>query len=907
MVIISWDTLPGKRYTLLNSPILTSDSWLATDVPQYGEGQPIAITVTLNQDGGIPPDRYFWRVAIDDVDSDDDGLADHEEFLLGLNPSAGQTYPEITDLWIGTYFPNTASAFDPNHAPHANGLTYQQMHDLGLNPNQEVAIGPMNFAFSEDLNSAGIVKSFRDPNPPESPEPHDPYSSLYHPSDLYAQGSVPGWQAAIGEFIEIWDENKEARHPDDPPPAPSPYVELQAHFGAKGIKQQFNMLPGTTLSFILQYKGRYDGYNVSNPFKLQVEGAHELLVNGQHVQIEQSVKEKVFMADDEWGKYSAWHYAVVTINTDVETTTLAQTTLTLIPENTDEAITHGGFVVLRPVALKVDYDRDGKDDILGDIGDSVVDNKPFQFWVNNDHDVGDDAAADDDPETSSNVTNRISCLRDLEDYVRLHVDLSAIKDLVKDGTVKVGFRFVNVEPNGGLPGIGVYLAADTQDGKDEYLFDETAAQAQLAGDFKNRVADVFSLYETWLDNTAVQSMNDEGHLHLIFDGSSEGSGNLVLLLKWPNQDSVEVVKIPMMIRKVRDMYEHWTAGDHNSASFSMPPTQPEKTSDSGSYDQTSLEEEDVIVFVHGWRMRPWERRNFADTSYKRLWHQGYKGRFFHFSWPTEYTDRSPGWPYEPLDKDNYADSEEKAYWSGAITLKAFLDTLNTTYPGKVRLFAHSMGGIVASEALLRGASLHTYAACQTAVAAHSYDAAAAARPATALNLGSWDTPEVYADYPPTGLPYYEGIVGHVFNFHNEVDDALVGWESGQDLKPNNGVGLSPAENYHCDDFDETANTGLFNYDEGILYPQRDLLLPLNRYEIFAHCAEARSFAAGARNVGSVRANFDIRRDFSDPAYAFGPNREGHSGQFRGTNMIRHEFWKTLLGPSCFAVKTSRDN
>lgn len=111
------------------------------------------------------------------------------------------------------------------------------------------------------------------------------------------------------------------------------------------------MLPGTRLTFILRYKGRYDGYNDSNPFKLKVEGAHTVLVNGQPAQTQGAVKQKSFMADDEWEEYAEWHYASVSITAGPQATTLVPITLTLIPEDTDEARTYGGFVDLLPVDI----------------------------------------------------------------------------------------------------------------------------------------------------------------------------------------------------------------------------------------------------------------------------------------------------------------------------------------------------------------------------------------------------------------------------------------------------------------------------------------------------------------------------------------------------------------------------
>jgi len=65
------------------------------------------------------------------------------------------------------------------------------------------------------------------------------------------------------------------------------------------------------------------------------------------------------------------------------------------------------------------------------------------------------------------------------------------------------------------------------------------------------------------------------------------------------------------------------------------------------------------------------------------------------------------------------------------------------------------------------------------------------------------------------------------------------------------------------------------------------------YEIYAHAAEARSFALGAGNV-NVYSGVNLNDSFGDAKSNFGNANEDHSAQFRATNMIRHKFWEVLL-------------
>jgi hypothetical protein len=265
-------------------------------------------------------------------------------------------------------------------------------------------------------------------------------------------------------------------------------------------------------------------------------------------------------------------------------------------------------------------------------------------------------------------------------------------------------------------------------------------------------------------------------------------------------------------------------------------------------------------------MSPWDRRSFAATAYKRLYWQNYKGRFGLFSWPTE------------VGTLTYNDSERKAYES-AFGLNWLLHDLNDTYTGKVRVVAHSMGNVVTSEALRIEADrptpekiVHTYVASQAAMAAHAYDAAA---PAVETDE-STDTPEVYANYPATGRPYYADIgeaADNLINFFNPVDDALGWWLTNQDLKPTEGI------EYVFGDF---------------VGPEGVLTFPDDTYDIYAYAAEARSEALG--RVPDVGGPFDETRqvNLDSIAFGFGGSPSGHSAQFYSTNMQRNLYWATLL-------------
>jgi len=49
---------------------------------------------------------------------------------------------------------------------------------------------------------------------------------------------------------------------------------------------------------------------------------------------------------------------------------------------------------------------------------------------------------------------------------------------------------------------------------------------------------------------------------------------------------------------------------------------------------SSDEDTNIIVFVHGWRMGAWDYLNFSETMLKRLYWQGFHGRFVSIRWDT---------------------------------------------------------------------------------------------------------------------------------------------------------------------------------------------------------------------------------------------------------------------------------
>ena len=196
-------------------------------------------------------------------------------------------------------------------------------------------------------------------------------------------------------------------------------------------------------------------------------------------------------------------------------------------------------------------------------------------------------------------------------------------------------------------------------------------------------------------------------------------------------------------------YDHFTVGDSvdmwpddtskpisRQSKVPQPPVRLEKWESTRKgaaiADGTVDPNQEYVLFVHGWRLNTEERRSFAETAIKRMFWQGYRGGVGLYSWPTEYVPDSVGYNELLFFGGNYVRTEEKA-WNSANGLRDLLHQLNATdqYAGNVRVFAHSQGNIVASEALRQEAKspnpnanlMHSYVTTNSAMAASAYDVA----------------------------------------------------------------------------------------------------------------------------------------------------------------------------------------
>jgi hypothetical protein len=564
-----------------------------------------------------------------------------------------------------------------------------------------------------------------------------------------------------------------------------------------------------------------------------------------------------------------------------------------------------GTAIVHVVSLNVDANHDGVMDLSFGGPDNTSATKPFAFWVNNDFDrwhevdcvplgdcdneeddvnVYDPAAKGADPaqgfaadcdfRSSAGVLG-IPSKRDLEDYARLWLSGVASLYAAKPNLVfELSIRSSSTEG----PALNIFQATET-DGGTRYLSEESTSDQQIAPTLLGFFARVSPNKKLMLNNLFV--LGGVTNEHFIFCGAQAGTGELVLQIK-DGTNLLAETSAWIEFQDIKQMYERWTLGDVGS----MPPFPtailatdglPSRTT-AFSYGPEVVTNTPYILHVHGWNMEVWEKDRYGETMFKRLYWQGYEGRFGILRWPT--LNKFPSASAEGADPNHFDKSELNA-WKSGVGLRDLLVKLNNKHPGRVFLTGHSMGNVVAGEALRTNVTLiNTYVAMEAAVPAHAYDAAT---PTRSIPFPEDDeTPNRYAHYwQNDSQPYFSGVAGasNYVNFYNTNDFAFApsAWPLDQNMKPAESIGYN---------YDKIAD----KFYKGV----GELVFPANTHELFAFCVEARCNPLGTQpNVGGAF-NTAQQVDLAGPPYNFGTEHKYHSGQFRSTNMKRAVFWERFL-------------
>ena len=598
-----------------------------------------------------------------------------------------------------------------------------------------------------------------------------------------------------------------------------------------------------------------------------------------------------------------------TVRTQTVTIPVGQTAsapfdiITALPVDPEQPVNHYEYMeeTLLPVEMMVDANRDGEmsfTEAATHDKDGTTAQKPYRFWLNNDQDwsaQGGDYAGDvAPPYQRDGEDTHIQNKRDLEDFTRLWISFKGITEMVKTGGVTLQLEWKPMDggttwpADGGNPAINIYRAVET-DGGIEYLKSDSTAQAQLAGNYGTREGIAAKGTPMTLPASLLSNLSEsQPNLFLLFEGVREGKGQLVLTLQKGGQKIGEYPPLYLALRDVRKMYQRAKGTPDNG--FDAPynsttnPTTPNigltPDENGNPFEQPPDEERKAVVFVHGWNMSYDEFLSFSDTMFKRLWWQGYKGRFCSFRWPTL------------TSASSYNTSEHRAF-KYAPALKQYVESLPSGYTRNVA--AHSMGNIVTGEALKLGMQVSNYALMQAAVPAGCYDEAQLINeyPMFLNAEQSHPTPD-FANPDKGYRGLLKGVTGELTNFYNANDFALAtgttlgfstNWEANQrDYKPD----------------DLPVGPGSYQYAPAATPPDHrgsvSFTLSVGRFvtdphEMMAFIARPRSRAVGAegRTGSPIRGGVNLEGS----SYGFGNKRYDHSGQFNRTIQVLQPFYRKL--------------
>jgi alpha-tubulin suppressor-like RCC1 family protein len=555
-----------------------------------------------------------------------------------------------------------------------------------------------------------------------------------------------------------------------------------------------------------------------------------------------------------------------------------------------EGETHAFLLV--PVELMVDGNRDGEmsfDDPVIHGNDETTEEKPYRFWLNDDQDnvaIGTVPTSYGDGETVP-VSNpnyndlNIRTARDLEDWTRLWISFKGVIELIKAQDVTVELQFVASD---GHPAIKVCQAFEA-DGGMRYITDANTANAQVSGKSDvvyGPISTVAALnlkdnaHSDWIDGLT----DSNPTLHLLFEGAGEGRGKLQLKIKKNGQAIAQFPDLYLDIKNVRSMYERgkitldapdipdpWNNDHPAPLQWAWDPWNWKPEIDPNATDQT-------IIYVHGWRMTYDEYLEWADTTFKRLFQFGYKGRFFSFHWPTfngENNGVNPADLFVP-GGTTYNPSEYRAWLSGPA-LASFVNGLPN--PNARYLLAHSMGNVSAGAALRSGMAVTRYAMCNSAMAAMAYDSTV-----TDYNYETPDTDIDRGTRQTFGLANKLNPVGtDLVNFSLPADYALGQWSANNEFfKPQSFIN----HNYYYRSFNPPGRKLTY---EGFTTVRLITSVP----EAMAFVTQSRSAPAGTKlsTAGSVGSFVNMGQG----GFNFGTE---HSAEWVYDMQKTFPFWKEIL-------------
>jgi hypothetical protein len=537
-----------------------------------------------------------------------------------------------------------------------------------------------------------------------------------------------------------------------------------------------------------------------------------------------------------------------------------------------------GTGVVNVIKIQLDVNHDGVMDLSFAGPDNTTQDRPYAFWVNNDHDEPSSDGYDIEKSTwGQPPLNRLDstygamrCTRNLEDFARLWVCGLPALPPAKGYAVTFTMYALN-----GMPSINLYAAVTNSAA---YLTSTNAATVQLQTqlylgdqlmvDYSKKLGTVSST-QNW-----TLPLNTDGtpqYTNFLFEGTGIGSGELVMSV-WQGTNIVAQTSTWLDLKDVGAMFEHVRIDGAPSSPPYLPQTDVSVYYKEDYLPRDTADGNEIIAFVHGWRVSPWESENFTETMFKRLYWQGYHGRYVAVRWPTlsSETDKY-GLEYLTFNRDEYI-----AFKCAKGVADYFVDLHGRFPQHHINVTAHSHGNVLMMEVLKRHlaagqTAIHNYALLQAAVAAECLDTNAPTFPGFTISYPNSDSFYGYAG------PVQNAISGHMANFFNTNDFGVVtAWQPDQLL-------YKPDGRYY------------YQYLAGVptQSPIGSSRTVTDPHELMAFLSRPRTQAVGGMAGLGTPFTTALQVDLAGVA-GFGGDWKEHSGEFNYSIQRLQPFYESLL-------------
>ena len=371
-------------------------------------------------------------------------------------------------------------------------------------------------------------------------------------------------------------------------------------------------------------------------------------------------------------------------------------------------------------AIVPDYDRDG---VIGS-SDKTAIRAPLRMWLNDDDDSGaiQSNSSGDTPCTSSpdSGNDAVDGLSDLVDFFPVHIDFGEALDTIFD------------VPGANPSKVEVRLLCDNATlGGVETAF--------LAGEAGRHLSDPTA----GVQNAAVRNVGSSGTnlTHALVAAMRQNPSKGIVLLEGkirspvstPAELTAEILydgkcafsnSLPVLVAPVEEFYRWYnlravTGGAVSRATDTANPT---------AFPDAAAALENV-VFIHGFRVSEESARGWSAEMFKRLWQGGCNAKFHAFTW---------------RGNDGVVENGGLNYHGNVVhafeTAAAFAAMNAQSISGPTTVFAHSLGNMVVSSAIQdHGFRPAKYFMLNAAIPAEAFDA-------TQWNTNALNNPFEFEDW-----------------------------------------------------------------------------------------------------------------------------------------------------------------